>query len=260
MRSSVYRSAFVSGARSSLAQPGELAMKLIFYLALLVVFEALWSAATAAAGGAIGTYDRVAMVWYIAATQAAVAGIEPRLIETTGDDIGGGTIAVEMLRPVSVVGFRMAHALGAGLVWSGSALVVALIFVGIVVGMPPDPLSALAGIPAVALAVVANLASQHFFAAAAFWVEDAKGAWFLYQKLVFIVGGMLLPLEFFPGALETVAWFTPFMTMAYVPGRLISGHPDVWLLGVQTLWIGVLLVLAAVAFRAGERRLQVVGG
>jgi ABC-type uncharacterized transport system permease subunit len=48
--------------------------------------------------------------------------------------------------------------------------------------------------------------------------------------------------------------------MAYVPARLASGHVEPRLLGEQLAWLAVLAVVAAAAFRAGERRLQVVGG
>ncbi len=260
MRWNVYRSALASGARQVVAERAELVMRLLFYLVILVVFEALWTAATEASGGAIDTYDLAALMWYIAATQAAVIALEPRLIEITGDEIGNGTIAVEMLRPVSVVGFRMAVAVGGGIVRGGSALVVGAAFLLVTVGPPPSAAAGMIGIPSVLLALVANIASQHVFAAAAFWVEDAKGAWFLYQKLVFLLGGMLIPLEFFPSALETASRVLPFWTMAYAPGRLMSGHVEPLLLVGQAAWIVVLVALAVVTFRAGERRMQVVGG
>ena len=48
--------------------------------------------------------------------------------------------------------------------------------------------------------------------------------------------------------------------MAYAPARLASGHWEPVLLVEQLVWLGVLAVVAAAAFRAGERRLQVVGG
>jgi ABC-2 type transport system permease protein len=60
---------------------------------------------------------------------------------------------------------------------------------------------ALLAVPALVLAVTANLSLQYAVAASAFWLGDARATWFLYQKLVFILGGMLLPLEVMPGAL-----------------------------------------------------------
>ena len=97
------------------------------------------------------------------------------------------------------------------------------------------------------------------FAAASFWVLDAKGAWFLYQKLVFVAGGMLLPLEILPGWLEATARVLPFSSMAYAPARLASGHVEPELLLVQVGWLIVLVVVAHRVFAAGERHLVSTG-
>jgi ABC-2 type transport system permease protein len=97
-------------------------------------------------------------------------------------------------------------------------------------------------------------------AGSAFWLRDTRATWFLYQKLVFLLGGMLLPLQVLPGFLYHVAMVLPFMAMAYAPARLASGHVEPWLLLVQVGWLVVLVAGAAAVFAAGQRRLQVVGG
>lgn len=115
-------------------------------------------------------------------------------------------------------------------------------------------------LPAIFLGVLINVVAQHAFAAIAFWIRDARTTWFLYQKLVFIFGGMLLPLQVLPAALRTLAFALPFSAMAYVPARLASGHFEPWLLLVQLAWLGIVVVVARLVFSIGERRLQVVGG
>src|SRR5207245_7380168 len=62
------------------------------------------------------------------------------------------------------------------------------------------------------------------FAGASFWIRDARSTWFLYHKLVFVLGGMLLPLQVLPAWLRTIAECLPFVAMAYAPARLASGH------------------------------------
>jgi ABC-2 type transport system permease protein len=244
----------------ALSERVEFIIRPLFLIVVLMVYESLWGAVIDETGGPVASYDYRALIWYVVAAQSAVIGISPRLIEEIGDDIGGGTIAVEMLRPVSVLLFRVAAGLGDALVRSFTTFAIGIAFVIVTVGPPPDGSAILLALPAVGLAAIANMASQYAFAGAAFWIEDAKGSWFLYQKLIFIVGGMLIPLEFFPGGLETLARYLPFWTMAYVPGRLMAGHVEPWLLLIQLGWIAVLYPAAAFIFRAGERRMQVVGG
>ena len=50
------------------------------------------------------------------------------------------------------------------------------------------------------------------------------------------------------------------MAMAYAPARLASGHFEPSLLLVQCGFLATMALLAGIAFRAGERRLQTVGG
>jgi ABC-2 type transport system permease protein len=190
-----------------------------------------------------------------------VIATKPRLIEDIGVDIGTGAIATELLRPVSVLWLRLASELGEAAVRLVLALAIGTAFTWTVAGAPPAGAAALLALPSCALAVAANLAAQHAFAGAAFWLSDAKATWYLYQKLVFLLGGMLLPLELFPAWLERVAWALPFWTMAYAPARLVAGTPPApWLLAGQAAWLVVLAGAATAVFAAGERRLEVAGG
>jgi ABC-2 type transport system permease protein len=257
----VYGAAFAVAAGRALRRPGELAVRMLFYVVILVVFAALWSAAAAATGGRIAGYSGAALLWYVTVAEGAVIATKPRLIEDVGVDIGTGAVATEMLRPVSVLWFRLASELGEAVVRLAMALAIGTAFTWVVAGAPPARAAALLALPSVALAVAANLAAQHAFAGAAFWLSDAKATWFLYQKLVFLLGGMLLPLQLFPAWLERVAWALPFWVMAYAPARLAAGSPpQPWLLAAQAAWLAVLAGAAAAVFRAGERRLEVAGG
>ncbi len=196
----------------------------------------------------------------MATSEAATIPLNFRLIEDIGDDIGSGAVATELLRPASVVGTRIAIEVGRMLPKLAVCAALGIALVGVVHGAPPDPLALVLAGPSLVLALVLNIVAQHAFAAAAFWIDDAKSTWFLYQKLVFILGGMLLPLEVLPGPLEAVARWTPLASMAYAPARLAAGHLEPHLLLVQLAWLAVLVPAAVRSFEAGERRLQVVGG
>jgi ABC-2 type transport system permease protein len=255
-----YAAAFLSGARRTLGAPADLAVRILFYVIILIVFSALWDAAIDANEGDIAGYSYAAVLWYIAAAEGAVVATKPRMIEDIGDDISSGGIAVEMLRPISVVGFRMAVELGEAYVRLTGVVVVGSVLVGLHAGAPPTIAGVMLAVPSLLVGIACNLAAQHAFAGSAFWLEDAKGAWFLYQKVIFLLGGMLLPLEFLPDAMRTTALVLPFWTMAYAPARIMSGHVEPLLLVGQIMWLAVLVVAARGIFAAGERRLQVAGG
>src|SRR5438045_2533435 len=255
-----YAAAFSGGFRRAAASPGDLAVRLGFFGIILVVMAALWGAAVDAHGGQLGGYDRRALLWYVFGAQAAVLGVRPRSIEEIGEEIGSGAIAVDMLRPVSVLGLRLSTELGEATARVAGALAVGAPVTWAFAGAPPSARALAVAVPAALLGCACNVASQHAFGGAAFWLSDAKSSWFFYQKLVFLPGGMLIPLELLPHPLELASRLLPFATMAYVPGRLASGDADPMLLVWQVGWLAALMAAAVAAFAAGERRLQVMGG
>jgi ABC-2 type transport system permease protein len=242
------------------AERGGLAVTLVFYVLVTVVLGSLWRAAAGANGGSVAGYSVVAITWYVAMTEATTVSIRQRLISDVGRDIGSGAIAVELLRPAPVLGVRLAAELGHVLPRLAACVLTGAVLSGIVAGPPPHAAALALAIPSLVLALACNLAAQYAFAGTAFWLRDAGSAWFLYQKLVFIMGGMLIPLEALPDWLHRVASVLPFQAMSYAPARLASGHFEPVLLVEQAGWLVLLLTVAAAVFRAGERRLQVVGG
>ena len=186
--------------------------------------------------------------------------VNARLIEDIGDDIAQGAVAVELLRPASVLGVRVATEVGRGLPQAGVAAGVA----GVVAGHGRRRRAAAArrrsllAAPSLVLAITANLVAQHAVAAAAFWIRDAGSVWFLYLKAVFILGGMIIPLELLPDGLRARR------AVPAVPGHgLRAGPPGVRarepvLLLEQVGWLGVLAVVAAA--RVPRRRAPAAGG
>jgi ABC-2 type transport system permease protein len=255
-----YLAGLRSGVRRGAAARDELLVRVIFYGIILVIFAALWRAALNANGGELGGYDFKALFWYIAGAEAAVVSTKPRMIEEIGDEIGSGAVATALLRPVSYVGFRLSVEMGEALVRLLAMVTVAALLGTFLAGPPPTASGVALYAPMAVLAIACNLAAQHTFGGWAFWLQDAKGGWFLYQKLIFLLGGMLIPLELLPDALASVARLLPFAAMAYAPARALSGQDAAYLAAVQVAWLVVVLGVALSVFRAGERRLTLVGG
>jgi ABC-2 type transport system permease protein len=247
-------------ARQSWADRGGLVFTGFLYLAVVTALGSLWRGAAEANSGEVAGYGAVALVWYIATSEAATIALNARLIEQLGEDVASGGVAVELLRPVSLVGLRVAAELGRSLPRLAVCVLVGAVLTPLVAGAPPSAAALALAVPALVLAITCNIVAMHTFAASAFWLRETRSTWFLYQKLVFVLGGMLLPLEVLPDALERVAWALPFVAMAYVPARIASGHVQPELLLLQAGWLLALVAVAVRVFSSGERRLQVVGG
>jgi ABC-2 type transport system permease protein len=116
---------------------------------------------------------------------------------------------------------------------------------------------------AVVLAWMIDFCIQALIGLAAFVSEDVAAFDWIVQKLVFILGGMLIPIDFFPTWLQKLAGVLPFAYAMYGPARLFV-EPSLGrfasLLAGQVLWLGVLGLAAGFAYQRGMRRLSVNGG
>lgn len=255
-----YGTAFLSGARRTLAARGDLSTQVGMMLLVILALSSVWHAAAGAHGGHIGGYTWSELVWYITFAEACTVPVPARVIEDIGEEIGSGEVAVAMLRPASVVGIRMAIEGGASLARQWCCLVAGGAFAWFLAGPPPALLSIVAAIGAAFLSLLLSTALQHVLGGIAFWLKDARSTWFLFQKLILIGGGVLLPLNLLPHAISSIFIPLPFAAIAYVPGSFAAGHGSVALVLEQCCWLIVGMGAAFFVFSRGERRLEVLGG
>jgi ABC-2 type transport system permease protein len=79
---------------------------------------------------------------------------------------------------------------------------------------------------------------------------------------MFVLGGLILPLDAYPAVLVKIAWLTPFPAMLYAPASIALDPtwPHVAaMLAVQAFWLGLAWLAIVTASAAFERR-YVAGG
>ncbi len=233
--------------------PGTTVMVLL-YLFVTTAVSRLWS--VAAEDGPVAGYTAAMFVWYLATSEICTIAMPMRLIQTVGDQIGGGQIASEMLRPVDVLPIRLAREYGKVMPRLATLSVVGLVYAVSVTRTVPSIAGLLLVVPSILLALALHLVAAHLFAGAAFWFREAGSAWFLFQKLLFVLGGLLIPLEVLPVWFERAARFTPFPSMAYAPARLAAGFVEPELIGYQVLWLVAMFALAQWTFKRGEFKIM----
>ena len=250
------RATWSTQVQAYLSAPSQLVFITMVYVSVVAALSGLWKVAVEATGGEMVGYGPLAIVWYITSTEVAIMATPPRVIEDESNLILDGSVESDLLRPIDVFAVHVANWIG-----QSSPRFVSCLFAGLLWGLwfggrPPSVgLIILAGL-SLLLAIVINIIAQITVAAATFWVRDTKGLWFLYQKLVFVLGGMLLPLEVLPSTVEQVARYLPFMAMAYVPGRLAAGFWEPELLLTQVAWLVVMTVVGLLLYRRGLDRLR----
>jgi len=96
-----------------------------------------------------------------------------------------------------------------------------------------------------------------------FWLTDATPVYWVTQKLLFTLGGLMLPLALYPEWVQRVAFVTPFPALLSGPaGFVIGASPsEAGELLLRLAFWGVLIFATVhVMFWRGTRSLQVNGG
>lgn len=249
------------GFARSRAEPAELYARVCLFFVILGVFSALWRAVAltrASAGG-----DARTLVWYIAMTEWVLLSA-PHAQFQIEDEIRRGDVAYQIARPVSYLGAHFAQSIGAlaarAPVLFATAMVAGWIFGG---GAPADPLSVGRAVAFGVAGMIVVTAYNVVLGLGAFWLGDIAPVYWIWQKLTFVLGGLLLPLSFYPEVVVRVARFTPFSAMLTGPASFVLDRPffrPAMLAAALVGWAAVAATVATLAFRRAARALQVNGG
>ena len=263
------------GFRQARAEPAELLGRAVFFVLILGVFSAVWRAVAEAEIGdwvpGVGAaadsrdpslVDPRAMLWYIAMTEWVVL-TAPMIHFQMEEDIRRGDVAYEIARPASWLGARFAHALGALALRAPVMLAVACAVAWMFSG-PPASATGLAVAIAFGLAAAALMTLFHLaIGVVAFWLGDVAPAYWIWQKLLFVLGGLLLPLQFYPELVVGIARLTPFPTLLAGPASLMTREPFMSVSGLSfalAVWALIGWLVARAAFGRAVRRLHLNGG
>ncbi len=248
---------------NSLAYPAELLTRALVIVLFMWIFFQLWRVTFAAAGTeAIHGLTLRDTMWYLLLAETLELG-RPRLARLISQQVKDGSIAYLLNKPYHFLFYQLASGLGDSLPRMGMLFLLGGVVVWALAGPPP----AIAHWPPAFLALAGAWLLHFCFNAliglAAFLAEEVAPFEWIYQKMVFILGGMLIPLDFYPAWLQTVCRSLPFAYMMYGPARLfVRPETTVFvqtLLG-QILWLAVLGGGLALAFGSGMRRLAINGG
>ncbi|GAB48561.1 hypothetical protein MOPEL_074_00480 [Mobilicoccus pelagius NBRC 104925] len=226
------------------------------------VLLAVAGAATVASSG----YSADGLMTYNWLTQAALGPLAIWGTTEITERVRNGDIAVDLARPVGLMGTYLAQDLGrAGaslLLRSVPTVLVGALTVGMT--MPGTPGPWLLGGVAVLLGLLLSFLSRFLLQLASFWIVETRGLQTLYMVVSGFFAGLVFPLALMPAPLRVAAAATPFPSMLQHPVDVLSGRITggaAWeLVGVQVLWLVVLAVAGHLVLRAGTRRLVVQGG
>jgi ABC-2 type transport system permease protein len=258
-----YYAIFKINLLNSLAYPAEMATRSGMILIFMLVFFQLWHVTYASSGSEVlnglTVHDTM---WYLLLAETLELG-RPRLARLISQQVKDGSIAYILNKPYDFLLYQLASGLGDSLPRMGLLFLLGGALVWAMAGPPPALINWPLALFALAGAWLLHFCVNALIGLAAFVAEEVAPFEWIYQKLVFILGGMLIPLDFYPAWLQSLAKSLPFAYMMYGPARLFV-HADVQLfiqtIAGQILWLVVLGGGLILAFSRGMRRLAINGG
>ena len=186
------------------------------------------------------------------------------LDQRISEEVKDGAIAYNLIRPYNYLVYHFFNGMGETAVKMALVFLLGMPVVFFSVGLPDVQLR---NLPAVLLVMILALVLDFVMASSigllAFVTEDTASFRLIYQKLIFILGGLLLPLDFLPARLQAVARLLPFSLTTYAPAKLFVAFDAAQFMRItalQIFWIALLGGWLALQYRWAIRRLSVNGG
>jgi ABC-2 type transport system permease protein len=249
--------------QNRLVYRGDLLAGIISLLVFLWIFIQLWRATYGAMGsGVIAGLTLSQTLWYLMMTES-IQMSKSRMSRSISEAVKDGSIAYLLNKPYNFLLYQFSIGLADSLSRFGFNLLFGGALMGLLVSPPPDPRGWPMVLVCVLLALALDFCIQALIGLAAFVSEDVSAFDWIVQKLIFIIGGMLIPIDFFPDWLQRIAAVLPFSYAMYGPARLFVEPTLERFLGVllgQVVWLGILGLILATAYQRGMRRLSVNGG
>ncbi|HKC51997.1 MAG TPA: ABC-2 family transporter protein [Myxococcota bacterium] len=206
-------------------------------------------------------------VLYFAASESLlmVIGIFPDFRYNLAERVRTGEIVSDLVRPVTLLWRELAERYGTGAYYLVTRAPAVFGAGWLVYGLVPPPRWELALFPlSLALAMAVSTGLWFLACSSAFWRESANGE---MSAIVFVnsfLGGVFVPIDFYPPLMRWVTDVLPFRATLYTPVAILAGKLSGAELAFgllhQVVWVAGLLMLASLLETRGLRRLAIQGG
>lgn len=234
-----------------------------FFIAMILfIFLNVWKVIYAGRSTIEG-FSIPQMIWYLAFAELLVFAFHNEIIRKMGNEIREGSIANSLLKPMSYLGMQFAHIFSMffyTLITVGPLVfLISYLFVG------PIKINFLF-LPFILIVVLGGFITNFLIIMClglfAFWFEDVSAFLWIYLKGLFILGGMLVPLEFYPAWLQSLKYL-PFSFLMYLPSKLFirfNWEEFIFAITGQLIWIVLLFFIMMKIYRIGIKKVNVHGG
>lgn len=116
----------------------------------------------------------------------------------------------------------------------------------------------------VAMGIVINFLYNFLFGSSVIWFRNAFFLNNINSILSNLFSGALVPLWFFPSGLKVLSDFLPFRYIVFEPISILLNTKEpndiLFVLGMQLLWIIILLCVVTLVWNRGRHKIMIQGG
>lgn len=245
-------------------------MRILGGLVQIMITYYLWVAIfNSSETGVVQGFTKNDMIVYVIITYIVMQMINISMEWTIADDIRSGSIATNLIKPISYEKRILAESLGESFKNTVTiALPVWIIFYlykFVAQGVTPPNIGTLAlFLVSLVLGYILIFLFNFIFSLSAFYVTYIWGFILCKWMVINFFSGQLIPIDFFPAALKNALDYLPFSGMSYTPVMIYLGkystNQIIFSIGVQVIWIGILYILYKILWAKAIKRVTVLGG
>lgn len=256
---------FKSELMSNLQYVFNIVVGFIGYFIMLYILMSLWKYIYSDPSELINGYNMNQMVWYVIITEILWSVLGGRkLCKKISDDVRGGNIAYNINKPYSYVGYTVASHLGTSFIKAIIYIILGMVMGFIFLGSFPslNLLSILAVLLTGVMATIISILLVTAIGLLSFFIEDSHPFYWLYSKLILIVG-TIFPIEYFPKVIQPILKFSPIYVVCYGPAKLFvdfSVQSFVSVIISQIIYLIIAWSLCSFIYKKGVKNLNVNGG
>ncbi len=232
---------------------------------IVITTSFFWAAVYGDRQSAMGVTKEQMLTYTIMSVMLAclfTANVENRVMQS----VRRGSVALDMLKPISVFGIYLAEDVGAVAValFQNAAPLLLVSCLLIQVPVPASALSFLLFLLSAVLSYLINWLITACFSMISFFVISIGPLHQIKNVLIRILSGSVVPLWFFPESLQGVLRFLPFMYIYQLPLSIYIGKlgPSEILaqVGLQLAWLLILYGVFKLIQKKVFRNVLIQGG
>lgn len=245
-------------------------MRIVGGLLQVLIMYYLWMAIfNSSSNGQVMGFTSSEMVVYIIISYITAQIININIEGTIASEIRDGSIAVNLIRPISYKKRVFAESLGEVLLRSLTTLLPLWIgFLGYrfitIRELPPNIGTVFLFLLSLSLGYMIMFLFNFIFGLSAFFVTYIWGFMVCKGVILRFFSGELIPIVFFPSAVQKALQYLPFSSINYTPVMIymekFTATELISALAVQVVWVLILFVLMNVLWQSAIKRLTVLGG